>query len=305
MRAIAQEDRGPAPDLVDRLEHIAELPTQLLGCVDVAQLLSRAAGLAAAHCGFTRAVILSVSGDQLTAEATDTLEDPASDRLRRMVLEEPVPLVAGTPEHRAVHPGTPHRPQRSTSVLTGRLGLSRCPCLAAIAPDGRALALLVLDRDLGAVTRDEAALARVCAQMIAVALERTIQTAQVADLSAEMRHLTISAQALMGEIQHAPLALPTRRGARPEFPLLQALGPSDGPRLQELLTRREITVATLLAEGLSNGDIATRLVLSPETVKGYVKRIMRKLGAANRVEAATTFITLRAGGGGADQTPPG
>lgn len=298
------EGRAPAAALIDRLERIAELPALLVGCVDVAQLLSHAAKLAAAHVGFSRAVIFSVSGDQLTAEATDALKDPASDRLRRLVLEKPVRLVAGTPEHSAAHAGTTLVPRRGTSELTDRLGLS-CPCLAEIAPDGRALALLVLDRDLGAVTREEAALARVCAQMIAVALERAIQAAQIADLSAEMRHLTVSARALMGEIQHAPLALPTRRGTRPEFPLLQTLRPADGPRLQEVLTQREITVATLLAEGLSNGDIAARLVLSPETVKGYVKRIMRKLGAATRVETATTFIALRAGNArGPAQTPP-
>ncbi|MEH0580403.1 MULTISPECIES: LuxR C-terminal-related transcriptional regulator [Streptomyces] len=53
----------------------------------------------------------------------------------------------------------------------------------------------------------------------------------------------------------------------------------------ELLTRREREVASLLAEGLSNRAIATRLVLSPRTVEVHVEHILRKLGFRSRTEA--------------------
>ena len=55
----------------------------------------------------------------------------------------------------------------------------------------------------------------------------------------------------------------------------------------ETLTDRESEVLAHLAEGLTNREIAQRLVLSPETVKWYNKQIYQKLGAGNRTEAVT------------------
>ncbi len=52
------------------------------------------------------------------------------------------------------------------------------------------------------------------------------------------------------------------------------------------LTERELEVLHLIAEGLSNGAIAEKLVLSEKTVKGHVGNILSKLHMADRTQAA-------------------
>ncbi|MDH6291235.1 protein kinase domain-containing protein [Rhodococcus opacus] len=58
-------------------------------------------------------------------------------------------------------------------------------------------------------------------------------------------------------------------------------------------TKRERQVADLIAEGLTNKEIATRLVISPRTAQGHVEHLLSKLGFTSRAQIAAWVVEAR------------
>lgn len=87
--------------------------------------------------------------------------------------------------------------------------------------------------------------------------------------------------------------------------LAGAAANADAPRGAGIdLTARESQVLELVAEGLSNGQIAERLFISRKTASVHVSAILRKLGVATRTEAASRYLSTggRAGPGLTDRS---
>lgn len=68
-------------------------------------------------------------------------------------------------------------------------------------------------------------------------------------------------------------------------------GRSRDADLSRLLSSRQLEILALVAEGLSNAEIASRLYLTESTVKWHVRKILRALGVANRAQAVARYLS--------------
>jgi DNA-binding CsgD family transcriptional regulator len=62
--------------------------------------------------------------------------------------------------------------------------------------------------------------------------------------------------------------------------------------LEAILTAAEERVLTLVSQSMTNREIASRLGISPATVKRHIENILRKLKVRNRVEAAIYSLSM-------------
>ena len=90
-------------------------------------------------------------------------------------------------------------------------------------------------------------------------------------------------------VDRRELALPIKLAA-PSAAIAFTSSGDDG--LEEPLSERELEVLRLLADGLTNQEIADRLVVTVGTVKTHVHHIFGKLNVRSRTEAAARARTL-------------
>ncbi|MFE0186407.1 response regulator [Streptomyces sp. NPDC059008] len=103
-----------------------------------------------------------------------------------------------------------------------------------------------------------------------------LKDASAAELAQAVRVVAAGDALLAPNITKRLIAEFSRVTSTPRTPLKDRVGD---------LTERETEVLALIAQGLSNGEIAERLVVAEQTVKSHVGRILVKLGLRDRTQA--------------------
>jgi two-component system response regulator DevR len=86
---------------------------------------------------------------------------------------------------------------------------------------------------------------------------------------------------------------------------VRRIATSDQPDELAQLTSQEQKILLLVAEGMTNKEIAAEVFLSDKTVKNYVSSILAKLNLERRAQAAAYMARMRSGGGGSSGSSGG
>jgi DNA-binding CsgD family transcriptional regulator len=265
------------------LLRVGEALGRLRGAASVPVLFSSATRALCERSGFARAAVFSLQGGTLVAESVHPADGNGSQphelgpglretevlRRRTAILVEDV---SGDP--------------RAVGMLDGAESFVAAPIIC----QEQAVGLLYADpgamgEPVTELDRDTLA---VFAEGFGHALERCVLSARLHAHADRVLALLRSTEASFSELGNYEVAL-----GSPAVRIL-AVKPQNGHGLHGLLTRRELEVVAMLAEGETNARIAQRLVVSEDTVKSHVKHILRKLGVHNRSQAVSCYFQAQA-----------
>jgi DNA-binding CsgD family transcriptional regulator len=294
----------------EALERVQAAVGELREVTSPRQMLVRAPAALCAGSSFERAIVSLVRGGRMIAEAVHFAGSGvgpghAAARVLAQLQANPVRLEHTLIEtellrrRRAtivldahVHP----RVDRGTAELMGWRSYAAAPLVVGSvvagvihADRGPGQPLDVLDRDV----------LWEFATGLAQAYESTTLRRTLRDERDQMREFLEWLRVRSSELTDAPVTLSAGGHApvAPPAPLPESSPPGAAARddrvvFEGLLTRRELDVLRLMAEGATNRQVADALVISSGTVKFHAGSILRKLHAANRAEAVTRYLRL-------------
>jgi LuxR family transcriptional regulator, regulator of acetate metabolism len=251
--------------------------------------------------GFERAAAFSVQGRSLALESVhERGASPARLEELAELASDPPPLGPWLHQsevlrrQRAVLVEDVASDPRALPLLPGAGSFVAAPVVCHERPVG--LIHVDLGGGDGMLTEYDRETVWAFAEGFGYALERCVLSERLRRQSERVVELVRSTEASVVELSRPDIEL----GAPDERTVPLRLRPRSGSGLEDDLTRRELEVLAMLAEGETNAGIARRLIVSEDTVKTHVKHILRKLGVHNRSQAVSRYF--RASGG--DQDAP-
>ncbi len=275
-------------DLLDRRNAIAATRTAEIGAIargidravhalddaaSSAELMRRACERVAELCCADKVVLSRLDGDRIVP-VTSFSADPDT----ALALPSEFAVVEGSPEARALETNTvtvdSHVPAELREAL-GANGFTIVPVVVA----GTAAALVHVGASLDGSRRHAlgafAAVLGGCFERVGLESRRDRQDVLLRE----------SAQRWSSDTAFDAV---TARGSADLTPAGAEHDDAER-RLLDPLTEREADVVRLILTGASNSTIAAELVITVDTVKSHVKRILRKLGATNRAELIAKY----------------
>lgn len=304
--------RARIRELEDRLGVLARIHDELarlrrLGSLEA--LIDRTPAAVAEACGFDRVVVFRVDGPLLMAESFHVAGDPdrAAEllsfsrahpaRLDEQILEREMirrrrPMVVRDAMN---HPDT----YKPLVQPYGTYSYVAAPVLS----EGRVIGFLHGDKGLqrpedpDAVDELDRDALWSFAEGFGYAVERVQLVSRLRAQGEQVRSMLAQTSALVLEYVDARVELVAEPGdGHASSRATAALIPEPSGGLARRLSRREMEVIALVASGATNAQIADRLVITEGTAKAHVKRILRKLGVSNRVEAASYYLVATGAG---------
>jgi LuxR family transcriptional regulator, regulator of acetate metabolism len=301
--------RAQARQRNDRYAATRSALSRLRGVDSVEQMLERAPA-ELSRCGFDRAIVSRIEESTWWVESVHVKGDAEwASEIARVGRAHPMHIDHMLVESEIMRRRAPvlvrdAQHERRTNAVIGQVSLSRSYVAAPIMPDGRVIGLLHADCYVSRrhVDDEDLAVLWMFAEGFGYAFQRTALSERLRSARNEIQRMARGIGTAADDLctAHTVLGRPQAPadGLIPPPPVAASLAPDSA--IESLLSRREIEVVALMAQGKSNGAIATHLVISEGTVKTHVKHILRKLKASNRAEAVFRYMRMTAVQG----TPP-
>ena len=287
------------------LSRVQEALSHLRGLNDIGQMINRSTEELCRTVGFDRAVLFREENSEMVGGAVYVAGDPAwAESLFELTLRVRPRLDHSLIETEMIRRRAPvivadaqNDPRTNKELVQGFR--TRSYVAAPVMPHGRVIGFLHADhyfagRDVDLIDRDAL---WTFAEGFGYAFERTTLRERLWTQRSKMKNMMAAAAAALDELTLAEVEFGTA-GAETEAAhsaasmVAASITATADSRLADLLTRRELEVLRLMADGLTNAHIADQLVISRATVKSHVSQVLRKLRAANRAEAVSRYMKL-------------